>query len=158
MRPKTRLGVMLNDCISTHWSPVCQYSALTSLEDSPPFASKAQSWFSKALDTDRRLYFSLPYFGFRTSVSILRFPHFSIFHLPFLKYAQSPWNFDLRDCIDLKDLTCVLVIEYLALEFTYVLLVVKENVHSCVSFFCEGNGLLGMFLTWADEMQKKWHK
>ena len=39
-----------------------------------------------ALDTDRRLFFSLPYFGFRTSVSVLRLPHFSVFHLPPLKF------------------------------------------------------------------------
>ena len=37
---------------------------------------------SKALDTDRRLFFSLPYFGFRISVSVLSFQYFSVFHLP----------------------------------------------------------------------------
>ena len=48
---------------------MCQYSPLTSL-------AWRQSPFSyKALDTDMRLFFSLPYFGFRTSVFALqRFP------------------------------------------------------------------------------------
>ena len=37
----------------------------------------------ESLNTDRRLFFSLPYFGFCTSISVLRFLHFSVFHLPF---------------------------------------------------------------------------
>ena len=44
----------------------------------------------KALDTDSRLFFSLPYFGFRTSVSVLRFQHFSVFHLPGVT-SLNPW-------------------------------------------------------------------
>ena len=37
-----------------------------------PFGYKAQSWVSKALDTDRRLFFSLLYFHFRTLDSALQ--------------------------------------------------------------------------------------
>ena len=39
-----------------------------------PFAYKAVMSHLKALDTDRRLFFSLPYFRFCTSVSILNLP------------------------------------------------------------------------------------
>ena len=60
---------MLNNCISACWSPMCLYPAVTSLRDSHPLAR--ESWVSKALNTDRRLFFPLPnfpflYFGFRT--------------------------------------------------------------------------------------------
>ena len=41
-----------------------------------PFAYKVQLWVSNALDTDRRLFFSLLYFRFRTSVSVLQ--HFPL--------------------------------------------------------------------------------
>ena len=51
-------------------------SHITGIES--PFGYKALV----TLDTERQLFFSLPYFGFRTSVSVLRFPHFSVFHLP----------------------------------------------------------------------------
>ena len=46
--------VMPKDCVSAHWSPMCQYQAHTLLRQSP-FGYKAQSWVSKALDTDKRL-------------------------------------------------------------------------------------------------------
>ena len=60
---------MLNNCISACWSPMCLYPAVTSLRDSHPLAREL--WVSKALNTDRRLFFPLPnfpflYFGFRT--------------------------------------------------------------------------------------------
>ena len=48
---------------------------------SHPLAAR-QSPGSKALNTDRWLSFSLRYFRFHTSVSVLWFSHFSIFHLP----------------------------------------------------------------------------
>ena len=41
-----------------------------------------QSWVNKALNTNSWLFFSFLCFGFRTSVSLLRFPHYSVFHLP----------------------------------------------------------------------------
>ena len=71
-----RHHVMLNDCVGARWSPVCQYSLLTLLEESP-FVYKAQSWVNKALDIKRWLFFSLPYFGFRTS-AFFTCPH----HIP----------------------------------------------------------------------------
>ena len=44
-----------------------------------PFGYKASTHIIRHL-------FSLPYFSFHTSVSILWFPHFSIFHLPGITY------------------------------------------------------------------------
>ena len=52
-----------------------------------------QSWVRKALDTDRRLSFSLPYFRFRNSVSVVRFPYFSVFSLALKKVQMKPWMF-----------------------------------------------------------------
>ena len=68
--------VMLNDRVSARWSPMYQYLALASLRDSHPLPTKAHSW------TDRWLFFSLPYFRFRTSVSVLRFPFQRFFKCP----------------------------------------------------------------------------
>ena len=80
MRPRLDYThcVMLNDCVSAPWSPMYQYLALTSLRDSHPFPTR----HIREPGTDRRLFFTLLYFHFRTSVSILRFLHFSVFHLP----------------------------------------------------------------------------
>ena len=69
---------MLNDCVSAHWSPMYQYLALTSLRDSHRLPTKHICEPGNV----RRLFFSIPYFRFRTSVSVLRFPHFCVFHLP----------------------------------------------------------------------------
>ena len=65
MRPRQDYThhVMLNGRVSTRWSLMCQYSALTLLRDSHPLPTRQ----SKALNTDRRLFFSLPYFSFCTS-------------------------------------------------------------------------------------------
>ena len=63
MRPQQdyTFHVTLNNCVSAHWSPMCQHLALTSLRDSQsPFAYKAQLWVSNALNTDKRFFFSLP--------------------------------------------------------------------------------------------------
>ena len=62
--------VMLNDFVSARWSPMYQYLALTSLRDGHPLPTR----HIREPGTDRRLFFSLPYF--RTSVSVLRFPYF----------------------------------------------------------------------------------
>ena len=62
--------VMLNNCVSAHWSPMYQYLALTSLRDSHPLQSRT---FVNQV-TDRLLFFSLLYFRFRTSISISAFP------------------------------------------------------------------------------------
>ena len=63
---------------------------------SHPLAAR-QSPGSKALDTDRWLFFSLPYFRFHTSVSILWFSLFSVFHLPCpfhpFEWPLVLWNF-----------------------------------------------------------------
>ena len=53
------------------------------------FGYKAQSRVNQALDTDRRFFFV-------TSVSVLRFPHFSIFYLPRVSPTQ---NVVYRNCI-----------------------------------------------------------
>ena len=70
---KTRLHytqcVVLNDCVSARWSPMCQYLALTSLRDSHRLPTR----HIREPGTDRWLFFSLPYFRFCTSVSALRF-------------------------------------------------------------------------------------
>ena len=76
-RNETTLTV-LNNCVRGRWSPMCQYSALTSLRDSHCLSTRHSR---KALNTDSRIggyIFSLPYFGFRTfvPVSVLRFPYF----------------------------------------------------------------------------------
>ena len=68
-------------CVSARWNPMYQYLALTSLRDSHPLPTR----HIREPGNVRRLFFSLPYFRFRTSVSVLRFPHFSIFHLPTYK-------------------------------------------------------------------------
>ena len=62
---------------------MCQCLALTclSLRDSYPLATR-HSRESKTLDTDKWLFFSLPYFRFHISISVLRFPYFSVFHFP----------------------------------------------------------------------------
>ena len=67
-----------NDCVSAHWSPMYQYLALTSPRDSHRLPKR----HIREPGNVRRLFFSLPYFHFRTSVSVLRFPYFSIFHFP----------------------------------------------------------------------------
>ena len=59
------------------WGPSSQIAWRQS-----PFGYRAQLWVNKELDSDRQLLFSLPYFRFCTLVSVLQFPHFSIFHLP----------------------------------------------------------------------------
>ena len=64
---------MLNDCVSARWSPMYQYLALTSLRDSHRLPTR----HIREPGNIRRLFFSLPYFRFRTSVSVLRFPHFT---------------------------------------------------------------------------------
>ena len=65
-------SVMLNDCVSARWSPMYQYLALTSLRDSHRLPTR----HIREPGNVRRLFFSLPYFRFRTSVSVLRFPYF----------------------------------------------------------------------------------
>ena len=45
-------------------------------------ASHRKSWVNMALNTNSWLFFSFLCFGFHTSVSLLRFPHYSIFYLP----------------------------------------------------------------------------
>ena len=62
--------VMLNDCVSARWSPMYQYLALTSLRDSHRLPTR----HIREPGNVRRLFFSLPYFRFRTSISVLRFP------------------------------------------------------------------------------------
>ena len=69
--------VMLNVCVRAHWSPMCHYWAHTLLRDSHLcLQGTVISHYLKALDTDRRL--------FHPSVSVFRFPYFSIFYLPCL--------------------------------------------------------------------------
>ena len=60
MRPWQDYTLMLNDCVSARWSPMCQYSALN-LETCH---YKTHSWVSKGIDID------------------LLFLYSSIFHLP----------------------------------------------------------------------------
>ena len=72
---KTRLHTL---CHPKHarWSPMYQYLGLTSLRGSHPLPTRHIC----EPGTDRQLFFLLPYFRFRTSVSIIRF-RLSIFHL-----------------------------------------------------------------------------
>ena len=79
--------VMLNDYVSACWSPMYQYLALTSLRDSHPLPTRHIC----ELGTDRQLFFSLPYFRFHTSVSVLRFP-FQRFPLAPDKDAYTSYN------------------------------------------------------------------
>ena len=59
-----------NNIHSPRWSPMYQYLALTSLRDTHPLPPTGD--FSS---------------HFRISVSVLRFPHFSVFHLPTFHYS-----------------------------------------------------------------------
>ena len=59
-------------------------TVLTLLEDSQSFGYKASTHTvvsQKGIDTDRWLFFLLLYFCFVTSISVVLFQHFSIFHL-----------------------------------------------------------------------------
>ena len=89
--PKTEIDythrVMLN---SAHWSPVYTYLALTSPRDNQPFGYKA-------LNTDRC--FSS---HFCTSVFVLLFPYFSIFHLSLSVYQSS--------CADTNHAPCAFIL------------------------------------------------
>ena len=89
--PKTEIdythGVMLN---SAHWSPVYTYLALTSPRDNQPFGYKA-------LNTDRC--FSS---HFCTSIFVLLFPYFSIFHLSLSVYQSS--------CADTNHAPCAFIL------------------------------------------------
>ena len=52
--------VMLNDCISARWSPMCQSLALASFRDSHPLPTRhSRELVLNVLDTHRRLFFSL---------------------------------------------------------------------------------------------------
>ena len=75
MRPRQDYThhVMLNDCVNARWSPMCQYSALTSLEDSHPLAT-AYSPESVRHQTLIGGYSS----HFHTLVSVLPFQHFHL--------------------------------------------------------------------------------
>ena len=59
--------VMLNNFVSARWSPMYQYLVLTSLRDNSHLLPIREP------GKDRRLFFSLPYFHFRTSVSVSEF-------------------------------------------------------------------------------------
>ena len=61
--------VMLNNFVRARWSPMYQYLALTSLRDSHRLPTR----HIREPGTNRRLFFSLLYFRFRTSVSVLPF-------------------------------------------------------------------------------------
>ena len=77
---------MLNDCVSARWSPMYQYLALTSLRDSHRLPTR----HIREPGTGRWLFFSLPYFCFRTSISISAF---STCPLPSLwKTVQDLWQ------------------------------------------------------------------
>ena len=93
MRPRQdhTLRVVLNNHVSTHWSPMCHYLALTSLRDNYSIRLQTpQSWVSKALDIDRQLFFSLLY-----SVSVLLFPYFSFCTSAF---STSPESYEFDRC------------------------------------------------------------
>ena len=71
MRPRQDYmhRVILNDCVSARWSPMYQYLALISLRDSHSLPTR----HIREPGTDKWLFFSLPYFCFRISVSVLAF-------------------------------------------------------------------------------------
>ena len=74
--------VKLNDCVSARWSPMYQYLALTSLRDSHPLPTRHIREPIDGFSSE-----SLPYFRFRTSVSVLPFS-FQRFPLaPLLAYV-----------------------------------------------------------------------
>ena len=57
--------VMLNNCVSARWSPVCQYLAITSLRDTVTLFALAAFLLTSV--------FPFRYFRFRTSVSVSAF-------------------------------------------------------------------------------------
>ena len=69
--------VMLNNCYWPLDSEVLIPGSHTTWRGSP-FGYKPHLWVSKALDTDRQHFFSLPYFCFHTSDSALH--HFPLTH------------------------------------------------------------------------------
>jgi len=64
---------MLNDCVNARWSPMYQYLALTSLRDSHRLPTRHIRQPGNIGGFSSH---------FRISVSVLPFPHFSVFHLP----------------------------------------------------------------------------